>query len=63
MPLYRAKVRCFVDNGMREEGVVFEYSGPKNTNLELVDKAKPEESDEGDAPKKGKPKAKTDGSV
>lgn len=54
MPLYRAKVRCFVDNGMREEGSVFEYKGPRNTNLELVDKAGAQDVDVVDAPKKGK---------
>lgn len=36
-----AKVRairvCFVDNGLRQEGDVFEYNGPKNTNLEYLD--------------------------
>lgn len=36
MAQYRAKVVCFVDNSLREEGEVFEYNGPKNSNLELV---------------------------
>lgn len=36
MPQYRAKVKCYVDNGIREEGDVFEYDGPENGNLELV---------------------------
>lgn len=36
MAQYRAKVVCFVDNSLREEGEVFEYKGPENTNLELV---------------------------
>lgn len=42
----RAIVKCFVDNGIREEGEIFEYNGPKNPNLEVVDgktKAKAEE--------------------
>lgn len=65
MPLYRAKVRCFVDNGMREEGAVFEYKGPLNTNLELVDKTGAQDVELVESPKKGKPKAKqlTDDSV
>lgn len=53
MPLHRAKVRCFVDNAMREEGAVFNYDGPRNTNLELVDKAKAQ--DVAEAPQKGAP--------
>jgi hypothetical protein len=36
MPKYRAKVKCFVDNGLREVGDVFEYNGPQNKNLERV---------------------------
>ena len=36
MPKYRAKVKCFVDNGLREVGDVFEYNGPHNTNLERI---------------------------
>lgn len=36
-----AKVRalrvCFVANGLRQEGDVFEYDGPRNTNLEYLD--------------------------
>lgn len=36
MPQYRAKVKCYVDNGIREEDEVFEYNGPENGNLELV---------------------------
>lgn len=58
MALYRAKVRCFVANGMREEGVVFDYEGPENTNLEPVDKpAKDAE------PEKAKHKTKRSDSV
>ena len=36
MAQYQAKVKCFVDNSLHEEGEVFEYNGPRNTNLELV---------------------------
>lgn len=59
MALYRAKVRCFVDNGMREEGAVFEYNGPRNTNLELVDKS--EDAVEEAPPKKWTPRARRSG--
>ena len=37
MALYRALVKCFVGNALREENEEFEYNGPKNTNLVLVD--------------------------
>jgi len=30
----RAKVKCFVENCLREAGQEFEYHGPENTNLE-----------------------------
>lgn len=36
MAQVRAKTKCFVDNGIRNEGDVFEYDGPKNTNLEYL---------------------------
>lgn len=55
MPLYRAKVKCFVDNSMRDEGAVFNYEGPLNTNLELVDKAKAQDAQAIEAPQKGGP--------
>jgi hypothetical protein len=38
MARVRAKVVCFVDNGLRKEGEVFEYNGPHNGNLEYIDK-------------------------
>ena len=37
MSRYRAKVKCFVDNSLRDEGDVFEYNGPENPNLEVAD--------------------------
>ena len=37
MAQVRAKTLCFVDNGLRQEGDVFDYNGPKNTNLEYLD--------------------------
>ena len=37
MPKYRATVKCFIDNTIREEGEVFEYSGPEIEILTPVD--------------------------
>jgi len=37
MAMYRAKTKCFVANAMRVADEVFEYNGPTNTNLELVE--------------------------
>ena len=59
MPMYRAKVLCFVDNGLREEGAVFEYNGPPNTNLERADG----KSEEADSVPKARGKAKADDAV
>ena len=36
MPIYRAKVKCFVGNSMREINEEFEYNGEPNTNIEIV---------------------------
>ena len=63
MAQVRAKTICFVDNGMRQAGDVFEYDGPKNTNLEYL-KGAPVEAEEVEqdavegTPKKWSPKAK-----
>ena len=37
MPKVKAKILCFVDNGLRQPGDVFEYAGPHNHNLEYLD--------------------------
>ena len=37
MPKVQAKVLCFVDNGLRQAGDIFEYSGPRNNNVEILD--------------------------
>jgi hypothetical protein len=37
MPKVRAKVICFVDNGLRQAGDTFEYDGPINHNLEYLE--------------------------
>lgn len=37
MPKYRATVKCFIDNTIREEGEIFEYSGPQIEILTPVD--------------------------
>ena len=36
MPIYRAKVKCFVGQSMREPDEEFEYNGEFNSNIELV---------------------------
>lgn len=38
MARFKAKVKVFVDNIIRNEGDVFDYNGPENDNLEEVDK-------------------------
>lgn len=68
MAQVRAKVPCFVDNGFRREGDVFDYTGPKNTNLEYLsgapverEEAAVEQAPADEAPataKKWTPKAK-----
>jgi len=37
MPKVQAKILCFVDNGLRQPGDIFEYSGPRNDNVKLLD--------------------------
>jgi hypothetical protein len=39
MARVKAKVLCFVENGLRQEGDVFQYNGPPNGNLEYLDGA------------------------
>lgn len=43
MARVRAIRLCFVDNGLRKEGDVFEYNGRRNANLEYLDGEQPEE--------------------
>jgi hypothetical protein len=59
MPMYRAKVLCFVDNGLRNEGDQFEYNGPPNSNIELVGG----KSEEAEPVPKGRGKVKADDAV
>ena len=42
MPIYRAKIKCFVDQSMREAGDEFEYNGEPNSNIELVGGTEPD---------------------
>ena len=35
MPIYKAKVKCFVGQSMREADEEFEYNGEFNSNIEL----------------------------
>lgn len=37
MSKVKAKVTCFIDNSLRNEGDEFEYNGPKNPNVEIID--------------------------
>ena len=36
MPIYRAKIKCFVGESLREADEEFEYNGKFNSNIELV---------------------------
>lgn len=38
MARVKAKILCFVDNGLRQPGDEFEYKGAFNKNLEYLDK-------------------------
>ena len=42
MPIYKAKVKCFVGQSMREPDEEFEYNGEFNTNIELVGGTEPD---------------------
>ena len=42
MPIYRAKVKCFVGQAMREADEEFEYNGEFNSNIELVGGTEPD---------------------
>ena len=42
MPIYRAKIKCFVGQSMREPDEEFEYNGEFNSNIELVGGTEPE---------------------
>ena len=42
MPIYRAKVKCFVGQSMREPDEEFEYNGEFNSNIELIGGAEPD---------------------
>ena len=42
MPIYKAKVKCFVGQSMRESGEEFEYNGEFNSNIELVGGTEPD---------------------
>lgn len=44
MSLYRAKVKCFIDKSLREEGEVFEYCGPRNGCIESLSKVENQET-------------------
>ena len=43
MPIYKAKIKCFVGNSLRNPDEEFEYNGEPCTHLELISGAKPQE--------------------
>ena len=42
MPIYKAKVKCFVGQSLREADEEFEYNGEFNSNIELVGGTEPD---------------------
>jgi hypothetical protein len=40
MPMYRVLTKCHVNGAVRNEGETFEYNGPDNRHLELLDSPK-----------------------
>ena len=42
MPIYKAKIKCFVGQSMREADEEFEYNGEFNSNIELVGGTEPD---------------------
>jgi len=55
----RAIKKCFIDNAIREEGDVFEYNGPRNTNVVSLDDGVQEQESfaaEPDRKKPGRPR-------
>ena len=42
MPIYKAKVKCFVGESLREADEEFEYNGKFNSNIELVGGSEPD---------------------
>jgi len=42
MPIYKAKIKCFVGQTLREADEEFEYNGEFNSNIELVGGTEPD---------------------
>ena len=42
MPIYKAKIKCFVGQSIREPGEEFEYNGEFCKHLELVSGSEPQ---------------------
>ena len=42
MPIYKAKIKCFVGQSLREIGEEFEYNGEFCKHLELISGAEPQ---------------------
>lgn len=63
MPMYRAKVQCFVGNTLRSAGEEFEYNGEPFAHIEKIggqsaDPAPVAEAEEAEPKKKWTPKVK-----
>lgn len=57
MARVKAKILCFVDNGLRQPGDEFEYKGAFNKNLEYLDKKPDVEPEPGCAGRCGRHQA------
>lgn len=57
MAFYRAIVKCYVGNTLRNADEEFEYNGPENTNLVLVSGGEAEEEETPKPKRAAKPKA------
>ncbi len=42
MPIYKAKIKCFVGDSLREADEEFEYNGESCNHLELISGAEPQ---------------------
>lgn len=52
MPKYRVLAPCFINNGLRAEGDIVDFDGPKGSALELIAEVRPAAKEERTAPVK-----------
>ena len=45
MPKVKANITCYIDNSLRKEGDEFEYNGPKNPCVDIIDGTDFQEAD------------------